>query len=121
ARPVPVKPEFTPDSPADLVALGPGGTYSSHAAEIYDASASLGLCGSISEALSLVGDGSANRAIVPIENSIQGVVNETIDGLFSRELYISQEVILDIQHALCGLDRPDQPGQIQVIYSHPQA
>jgi prephenate dehydratase len=59
--------------------------------------------------------------VVPIENSLEGSVTETLDVLIQdRQLAIRHEVVLPIEHYL--LARPGQrPEQVRVIFSHPQA
>ena len=45
---------------------------------------------------------------MPIENSIEGVVNFTQDALaFDYDLLITGEIVLDIEHCLVGAPRPD--------------
>jgi prephenate dehydratase len=58
---------------------------------------------------------------VPIENSLEGAVNNTLDILISQpDLSIFNELVLPINHYLMA-----KPGtkisDIQVIYSHPQS
>lgn len=68
-----------------------------------------------------VSRGEAERAVVPIENSLQGSVTETVDLLVEDDaIAICGEVVLPIEHFLMV-----QPGAardaIDVIYSHPQS
>lgn len=106
----------------DLVALGPAGTYSHEAAKKYaPKKASLFLADSIQQVISFVKKGEIKKGIVPIENSIHGVVVESLDTIYSQKIYIEDEIILDIHHVLCALERPQQKETIKVIYSHPQA
>lgn len=104
-----------------LAALGPSGTYSHEAALTYDAQTEVALADNISEVIRVVAEGQVKQGIIPIENSIQGVVAESLDGLFSSNLTIIDEVVLDINHVLCALEPPQQKDLIKVIYSHPQA
>ena len=57
--------------------------------------------------------------LVPVENSSEGVVNHTLDGLIDSELLICGEVSLEIHHHL--LSRAADLGEIKRVYSHPQA
>ncbi len=72
------------------------------------------------DAMEAIEEGSADFAVLPIENSSAGVVNEVYDLLMEFENYIVGEVLLPIDHALVGL-----PGtklsEIERVYSHPQA
>lgn len=72
------------------------------------------------DAMEAIEEGSADFAVLPIENSSAGVVNEVYDLLMEFENYIVGELILPIDHTLAGL-----PGtkltDIERVYSHPQA
>jgi prephenate dehydratase len=76
----------------------------------------------ISAAVSAVESGMAGEAIVPIENSLEGSVPETLDLLVHspRPLSIRQELILPIDHLL--LTRPGtRAEEVRVVFAHPQA
>ncbi|MCS7141340.1 MAG: prephenate dehydratase [Candidatus Nitrosocaldus sp.] len=62
----------------------------------------------------------ADYAIVPIENSIEGSVNETYDHLLSTHLKIQGEAYLRIEHCLIGYEGSSMDS-IRYVYSHPQA
>ena len=50
--------------------------------------------GSMNETLRAVEDGRVDAAIVPIENAIEGTVNETLDALiFNHDLLIQREIV----------------------------
>ena len=68
-----------------------------------------------------VQQGQAERGIVPIENSCEGSVNQTLDLLaYEYDLQIAAEMILPVKHNL--LVRPGvQAEDISRIISHPQA
>jgi chorismate mutase / prephenate dehydratase len=57
--------------------------------------------------------------VVPIENSSEGVVNHTLDGLIDSELLICGEASLEIHHNL--LSRAAELSDVKRVYSHPQA
>ncbi len=59
-------------------------------------------------------------AIVPIENSIEGSVNESYDHLLNTHLKIRGEVYLRIEHCLIGY-KGSRIDSIKYVYSHPQA
>lgn len=104
-----------------IATLGPKGTYSVQAAQHYQPSAELVLCNTIAGVVSQLAEGRAEIGIIPIENSIHGIVAETLDSLSESNLLIVDELIVDIYHALCGVDPNINPEQVQKIYSHPQA
>jgi prephenate dehydratase len=66
-------------------------------------------------------DGQADHAVVPLENSLQGTVTDTVDLLIEQDgLAISGEIVLAIEH--CLMAQPGTPlDAIEVIYSHPQS
>jgi prephenate dehydratase len=61
-------------------------------------------------------DGDFQRGVVPIENSIEGSVTETLDALTDREVAAVQEIVTPIQHALLA-----QSPDFSVVASHSQA
>lgn len=62
-----------------------------------------------------------DEAIVPIENSLQGCVTETIDTIInSNNIYIHAEKILKINQNLMG-KKKYKLNEIKQVYSHPQA
>ena len=104
-----------------LAFLGPRGTNTEAAALRYAPGATLVAGESITGVTELVLRGAADEAIVPIENSLQGSVTETVDLLVhSLPLRVKREVIVPIQAALIagpGTALPD----VGTVYSHPQA
>ena len=70
-------------NPLTIAYLGPAGTFTEIAAKQLTGaeSASLLAVGSVTEALDAVLSGSADRAVVPIENSLEGGVSATMDAL----------------------------------------
>jgi len=59
-------------------------------------------------------------AVVPVENSQAGSINETYDLLLTYPLNIFAEVVLRVSHCLMALPGENLAG-IRMIYSHPQA
>lgn len=74
---------------------------------------------SIQEIFEAVEKERANFGVVPIENSTEGVVNRTLDMFIDSEVKICGEVLIRISHDL--LSQGGKPGDIEKIYSHPQA
>ena len=75
----------------------------------------------VPDVLDAVAAGDVDYGVVPIENSIEGVVNFTQDALaFDYDLLITREIVLDIELCLVGL-----PGQrldeVKVVLSIPVA
>lgn len=72
------------------------------------------------DAMLAIDEGSADFAVLPIENSTAGAVNEIYDLLDEFENYIVGEQIIKIEHCLMAV-----PGasieDIKTVYSHPQS
>ena len=68
-----------------------------------------------------VDKGKTERGIVPIENSIEGSVNSTLDTLaFEAESTIQKEIVISTRHNLIG-KKGLKLDQITTVISHPQA
>ena len=104
-----------------LAYLGPAGTFSETAALRYQPSAELLPCAGEAAVAAAVSSGSANGAVLAIENSLEGSVTGTLDALIHEStLAISHELILPIEQ--CLIVRPGtKPADVRVIRSHPQA
>lgn len=72
------------------------------------------------DAMEAIEEGSADFAVLPIENSSAGVVSEVYDLLVEFENYIVGEVVLPIEHTLAGIEGTTIDS-IEKVYSHPQA
>lgn len=102
--------------------LGPFGTYSEEAllstAKLEQSQ--LVPLPTIPEVVMAVERGQVDSAIVPIENSIEGSVNATLDMLaFEANLLIEKEVIRSVDSNLIG-KRGTKKEQVKTIISHPQ-
>mgnify|MGYP000342702904 CR=1 FL=1 len=74
---------------------------------------------SFRDAMEAIAEGAADYAVLPIENSTAGIVNDSYDLLEEYDNYIVGEQIISIQHALLGT--PDaEISDIRTVYSHPQ-
>lgn len=76
---------------------------------------------SVPDVLDAVEQGEIDFGVVPIENSIEGMVNFSQDALaFDHDLLIQREIVIDIEH--CLLARPGVGfDEIEEIYSIPVA
>lgn len=72
------------------------------------------------EAMEVIRDGKADYAVLPIENSSAGSVNDVYDLLLEFENCIVAETFVKVEHALLGLPEASM-GDIKTVYSHPQA
>jgi prephenate dehydratase len=128
--------QIAPASSTSYAYLGPEGTYSHEAARVFatnaagtrdaadaqDASAArLIECATITEIFDLVDRGRTQFGVVPIENALEGSVNETLDAFaFTSGAQILGEIVVDIHHNLIvapGAKLAD----VRTIASHPQA
>ena len=75
----------------------------------------------ISQVIDSIGYGKIQRGIVPIENSIEGSVGETLDALIraSQKVTINQEVIIPIEH--CLITRIKNLNDVKKVIAHTQA
>lgn len=104
--------------------LGPKGTFSQQAAESYINGQFGYSCkeyGTIQDLILAVQAGQLDEAIVPMENSLEGAVNATMDMLAGEmELFIRDEVIVPVRQNLL-VPEGGELDEIKYILSHPQA
>lgn len=107
-------------SPLRVAFLGPEATFS-HLATLkkFGGSTRFGPLLSIHEVFAEVEKGNYDYGVVPIENSTEGVVNDTLDHFVETSLKICGEIFLEVSHDL--VSKSGQSQDIEVIYSHPQA
>jgi chorismate mutase/prephenate dehydratase len=72
------------------------------------------------ECMEAIKEGMADYAVLPIENSSAGEVNDMYDLLEEYDNYIVGEQVLRVNHALMALPEAEF-SDIQTVYSHPQA
>ena len=101
--------------------LGPPGTFGEAAALRYAPGEELIPLPSHAGVAAAVASGMADEGVLPVENSVEGSVNETLDILIhDSELRIRAEVVVPMEQ--CLLVRPGMRAEaVRVIYSHPQA
>ena len=71
------------------------------------------------DAMEAIEEGSADFAVLPIENSSAGAVSQVYDLLVEFENYIVGEVVIPIRHTLAGI-AGTKMDEIERVYSHPQ-
>src|SRR5690606_13015355 len=113
-----------PDAPLRIAYQGVEGSYSHLAAQRRYGGRTGGalLTGhdSFRSAADAVVLGAADLALLPIENTTAGSINETYDLLADGKLHITGEVVSSIEHCLLAL--PGVPlDELRVVISHPQA
>ncbi|NQJ69715.1 prephenate dehydratase [Streptococcus suis] len=99
--------------------LGPRGSFTHQVAQQAFPSADLQAFGTITEVIKAYETGQVVYSVIPVENSIEGSVHETIDYLFHQaEIHAVAEIVQPIAQQLLATS-PNK--KIEVIYSHPQA
>ena len=103
--------------------LGPAGTYSEEALRVSAPDTVTGIpYPTIQEAVMAVQEGAVERAVVPIENALEGGVAVTLDTLATEAtgVRIASEVVHPIRHCLIARELL-LPAAVQRVFSHPQA
>lgn len=114
-------------SPDKIFFLGPEGTFTDKARSVFSEKFELDRCEkvpvcSISKGFDLLEKNKNSILILPIENSIEGMVRETTDNLIAIEnqnIKIIAEHIITIEQNLVGFTKDLK--DIKTIISHPQA
>ncbi len=104
--------------------LGPEGTFTQEALLAGPGAGTFQLVPlpTVYDSVIAVAEGTVERALVPIENSIEGSVSATLDALVidTDEVLILAETILPIRQCLIARGRLELE-EIEVVVSHPQA
>jgi chorismate mutase/prephenate dehydratase len=100
--------------------LGPEGTFT-HLAAIkqFGLSSKMISARSIPEVFEDVEKKRADYGVIPIENSLEGVVNHTLDMFMDSDLNICGEIFIEVNHNL--MNKTGLAEDIKRIYSHPHA
>jgi prephenate dehydratase len=96
--------------------LGPSGTYSHRAARAVADDDEVGFRESVTGIVEAVADGDVDRGVIPVENSIEGSVTESLDALADLDVAVVREVVTPIRHALLA-----QGESFETVASHAQA
>src|SRR5437016_11983434 len=100
--------------------LGPEGTFSEQAVRKHFGRAVEGQpSGSVDEAFRRCESGAVQFAVVPVENSTEGVVGRTLDLLLATPLRICAEIELRVQQNL--LFKGESLRSVRRVYSHAQS
>ena len=104
--------------------LGPEGTFTQEALLAATTERDLDLVAlpTIYDTVMAVHDERVERALVPIENSLEGSVNATLDALAmeTRDVTIVGEVVHPIRHCLIARS-PIELSEVEAVISHPHA
>ncbi|WP_029589840.1 bifunctional chorismate mutase/prephenate dehydratase [Franconibacter pulveris] len=108
---------------ARIAFLGPKGSYShlaarQYAARHFDHFIESG-CAKFQEIFNQVETGQADYAVVPLENTSSGAINDVYDLLQHTTLSIVGEMTVPVDHCVLVATSTDL-AQIDTVYSHPQ-
>ena len=106
--------------PTKVTFLGPEATFSHMAAIKHFGKAALFYpVATIKDVFHEVEKGHYDYGVVPVENSIEGVVAFTLDMFMQFNLNVCGEIYLKVNHYLASITREKK--DIEKIYAHPQA
>jgi chorismate mutase/prephenate dehydratase len=100
--------------------LGPEGTFCEQAAHQYFVTASFAPYSTITDVFTAVDIKEVDYGVVPVENSTDGSVRETLDCFMQSKVMVCGEIEINIVHNLIVKSNTDML-QIEVVLSHPQA
>lgn len=107
------------ERPLSVAYWGPQGTYSYLAlVQVFGRSTNAAPADSIGDVFRAVENGQADYGIVPIENSVAGVVLETLDSFPVTNVKICDETFVPVSHVLAGAGVGME--RVQRVYAGPQ-
>lgn len=108
------------EQPLQIAYLGPEGTFTQLASyKHFGHAAKTVPSASIADIFRAVAAAEVDYGVVPVENSIEGVVNQTLDMFVTSALTICGEIELSIRHHL--LSKTADIDALEVVYAHQQA
>ncbi|MEO5330824.1 MAG: prephenate dehydratase [Magnetococcus sp. YQC-5] len=99
---------------------GERGAYSEQACREYLPDHRTIPCRTFDEVFQVVDEREADVGMIPVENSIAGVVSDSYDLLAIYQLHILGEYYLRVRHCLLGIPTA-RLDRLNAVYSHPQA
>jgi chorismate mutase/prephenate dehydratase len=107
------------EKPMSIAYWGPPGTFTNMAAlQTFGSSAAMVAQDSISDVFLAVENGKADYGVVPVENSVAGVVPETLDMFPQTNVKICAETYVPIHHLLVSV--APSLDQIERVFAGPQ-
>ncbi|MGA8261697.1 MAG: prephenate dehydratase [Arenicellales bacterium] len=108
------------EAPVKVGYLGPEGTYTHGAAlKHFGSSVTTAAQATIEDVFRAVETGEIDYGVVPVENSIEGMISHTLDSFFTSPLKICGEVQLRIRHQL--LSTAASIAEVTRVVSHAQS
>ena len=106
------------EQPVTVAYLGPEFTFSHHAALLrFGMTSRLVARETIAEVVDTVEHGDAHYGVLPMENSTDGVIRESLDALYRSKLNIADELNVKISHSLWSMGTISE---VCTVISHPQ-
>jgi chorismate mutase/prephenate dehydratase len=106
--------------PQSVAYLGPEGTFSYLAGvEFLGKSSEYVPMNSLRDVFAAVAESQTHLGVIPLENSLQGSVGQSLDLFLSFEVTILAEIFCRISHSLLG--KCSGLDEVKRVYSHPQA
>ncbi len=106
--------------PQTVAYLGPEGTFTHLAGlEYLGRSMDFTPCPTLHDVFLTVASRKADLGVIPLENSLQGSVGQSLDLFLQYNVYIHAELFSRISHALLATNA--DLASVRTVYSHPQA
>ena len=106
------------ESPMRIAFLGPEGTFTQEAAlKHFGSSVSSEPMETIDDVFSMVSSRNCDYGVVPIENSTEGIVGNTLDRLLETKIRVCGEIKIKVTH--CFLTNNSET-PVEKIYAHQQ-
>lgn len=106
--------------PQTVAYLGPEGTFTHLAGlEYLGRSMDFTPCPTLHNVFLTVASRKADLGVIPLENSLQGSVGQSLDLFLQYNVYIHAELFSRISHALLAVNA--DLSSVRTVYSHPQA
>ena len=106
--------------PQTVAYLGPEGTFTHLAGlEYLGRSMDFTPCPTLHDVFLTVASRKADLGVIPLENSLQGSVGQSLDLFLQYNVYIHAELFSRISHALLAVNA--DLSSVRTVYSHPQA
>lgn len=106
--------------PQTVAYLGPEGTFTHLAGlEYLGRSMDFTPCPTLHDVFLTVASRKADLGVIPLENSLQGSVGQSLDLFLQYNVYIHAELFSRISHALLATNA--NLASVRTVYSHPQA
>ena len=100
---------------------GEKGAYSEMAVyKFFGSSVDVKPCRDFKDVFESVEKQETQHGVVPIENSLEGSINQTYDLFLKSDLKVCGEVIVRVSHCLVA-NKETTLKQVKTVYSHPQA